>query len=92
MDFCIVLYVTYSGVDIKSRYNWDSAGDMRPPAGKVDKVWMDERSNAAYEHIDTDEDCETVEMGIEYFLPSPSNKSLYDCKYWSTSSVTGAEH
>ena len=37
---------------------------MRPPAGKVDKVWMDERSNVAYEHIDTNEDCETVEIGI----------------------------
>ena len=54
---------------------------MCPPAGKVDKVWMDERSNVAYEHIDTDEDFETVETGIESFLPSPSNKTINDCKY-----------
>ena len=73
--------VTYSGVDIKSRYNSDSAGDMRPPTSKVDKVWMDERRNVEYEHIDTDEDCETVEIGIEYFLPLPSNKSINDYKY-----------
>ena len=54
---------------------------MHPPVGKVDKVWMDERSNAAYEHIDMDEDCETIETGIESFLPSPSNKSVNDYKY-----------
>ena len=54
---------------------------MHPLAGKVDKVWMDERSNAAYEHIDTDEDCETVETCIEYLIPSSSNKSVNDYKY-----------
>ena len=37
---------------------------MRDPAGKVDKVWMDERSNVEYEHIDTDEYCETIETRI----------------------------
>ena len=54
---------------------------MHAPAGKVDKVWKDERSNVEYEHIETDEDCDTVETGIKYFLPSPSNKSVNDCKY-----------
>ena len=54
---------------------------MRAPAGKVDKVWMDERSNAEYEQLETNEDCETVEIGIKYFLPSPFNKSVNDCKY-----------
>ena len=54
---------------------------MRPPAGKVDKVWMDERSNAEYEHIEKNEDCETIEIGIKSFLPSPSNKFVNDCKY-----------
>ena len=91
MEVCTGSDVTYSGVDIKSWYNWDNAGDMRAPAGKVDKVWMDERSNVEYEQLETDEDCETVETGIKPFLPSSFNKSVNDCKYWSTSSVTGAE-
>ena len=54
---------------------------MHAPAGKVDKVWIDERSNVEYEQLETDEDCETVETRIKYFLPSPFNKHVNDYKY-----------
>ena len=58
------------------------------PAGKVERVWMDERSNAEVDELDLEVDCEIFGTRIEPFIPLPLNKSIHSCKYSSTYLIT----
>ena len=53
IEICRVEDVIDTNVEVKVSYNWDSAGDRVAPAGKVDRVWMDARSNVEDEELET---------------------------------------
>ena len=53
MEVCTVGHVTNTDVEVRASYNSESAGDMCAPAGNVDKVWMDERSNVEDKELET---------------------------------------
>ena len=53
MEFCTSRHVTDTDVEVRALYNWDSVGDMGAPVGKLDKVWMDERSNVEDKELET---------------------------------------